>query len=133
MKCKEYNQEIKELPKGKTIMVKELGIEVETQLHTDMNVYSKVVIPKGMRLLTLSELLYLYNKKLVDFKQEDSSCYVNEIISNPSDQHREKKPMWAVWFNDYVDMFHVVGFNYFGDDGGRSRGVRFVRDMVTKK
>ena len=112
----------------KTIKIKELNLEVETELHTEMYTINKIKIPKGWRLLTLAEWILIYNK------YEDKINYggnPDEIISQPIDNNKDKYPYWNLWFGDFG--WSVLYGDWDLSCDGRVRGVRFCRDLKEHK
>jgi hypothetical protein len=134
MKCKECGRELEDTQCGreledtqKWINIPELGIEVEVNLHNDMNTISKIVIPTGYRLLTLSEWIVCYNKYKDSF---DWGGLPDEIVSQPIEENKSKYPYWNVWFRDLDDGSVLYGNNYLNlyyNNG--VRGVRFCREV----
>jgi len=115
---------------NKTIKIKELNIKVETELHTEMNKIDKINIPKGWRLLTLSEWLFIYNK------YRDKINYggiPDEIISQPIEEIKDKYPYWNVWFWDHDFRSVLSGSNGSLSCDDRVRGVRFCREIKRGK
>jgi hypothetical protein len=111
---------------NKTIKIKELNIEVETKLHTEMNRIDKIKIPKGWRLLTLSEWIFIYNK----YKNNmDYGGKPDEIVSQPIEENKDKYPYWNVWFGGLGYRSELLGFDGGLGSGLRVRGVRFCREM----
>jgi len=111
---------------NKTIEIKELNIEVETELHTEMNKISKIEIPKGWRLLTLAEWILIYNK----YKNKiNYGGNPDEIVSQPLEENKDKYPYWNVWFRSLVGRseFNGINGNLYCSSG--VRGVRFCKDV----
>lgn len=139
MNIQQIDQKIKELETKKqelmekqktekTIIIKELGIEVETKLHLDMNIISKLQIPIGWRLLTLSEWIFIYN----NYKNEiDYGGNPDELVSQPIKEKETEYPYWNVWFRSLVRS-GLNGYNWDLPGDFRLRGVRFCRDLKNK-
>lgn len=109
----------------KLIKIKELGIEVQQEYALKNIRVREIIIPKGMRLLTLDELLHIYNKHNAKFKDLDR---IDEAIQNPIDRFRKERPIWALWFGgvgDRSDLDGDYGLAYYYG----VRGVRFCRDV----
>jgi hypothetical protein len=118
-------------PESKWLKIPELKIEVETKLHTDMNMTKKIKVPKGCRLLTLSEWLFIYNnyKDKINYGGERP----DEIVSQPIKENEVKYPYWNVWFRNLDDGSGLDGYDRDLYSGVRARGVRFARDMGARK
>ena len=80
----------------KTIKIKELKIEVETEIHDKNKCLKDIKIPKGWRLLTMNKITWLHNSKykkklnLNDtweffeqpFKFNRNNCYVARFVAD---------------------------------------------------
>ena len=121
--CKHCGSELKEL--AKTIKVKELNIEIETEIHDKGKTFNEIKIPKGWRLPTYFELQtlrndkrYRYNLNLLDtwefVEQLDEMC---------------KKKDYIAWFGAYSGGA-VLGCYGDPSDSDAGLGVRFVRDLT---
>ena len=111
----------------KTIIIE--GVEYETELHTDMNEISKIVIPEGWRLMTLAEFLNIYNNHFELFNWETDK-YADEIVQQPIKDSEKEYPYWNVWLRGLVSGDR----SELGGDrdlycSSRVRGVRFCRDV----
>ena len=126
MKCKTCGQLLPKL--FKTIEIKELNIEVEREYNQKDLRIKDLTIPKGWRLLTLNEFLVCYNKYRKKFKDLDKT---DEVVQNPIDGNKKKRPYWNVWFVYLVDRSGLGGGRGLDYDG-RVRGVRFCRDFSKK-
>ena len=90
MNINQINRKIEALNKQKelllkkvaTIKIKELKIEVEKNLHEEMDYTSKIVIPTGWRLLELSELIFIYNNYQDKFNWGKDKFF-DEITKQP--------------------------------------------------
>ena len=109
----------------KLIKIKELGIEVQDGYDQRNIKLQDIKIPKGMRLLTLSELLHIYNKYQKKFKNLE---IIDEAIQNPIDKYREERPAWTLWFygldgrsglGGYDRLYYILSV----------RGVRFCKEI----
>lgn len=117
--------------KTKTIIIKELKIEVEKELHTEMDRTSKIIIPKGFRLLELPELIFIYNNYQDSFNWGKDEFF-DEVVKQPI--KNSKYPYFNAWLHR-LDCDDGSGLN-----GGRLlyydsavRGVRFCKDLKVKK
>jgi hypothetical protein len=108
------------------------NVEYETELHTDMNYISKIKIPKGWRLLTITELLNLWNnyRNYFDFGKKDG---VDEFIQQIFKDLKKKYPVANLWFNapQYRSYLYCGNRSLYYDD--YALGVRFCRDLKEKK
>jgi hypothetical protein len=129
-KLQKKKQEILLGDKVKTIEIKELNIEVEYEGHSEMNYVSKIEIPKGWRLLTLSEFLHIYNNYQDKFNW-GMDKYADEIVKQPIKKSEKDYPYWNVWFRRLDgSRSGLNGNNRLLDNGyDRVRGVRFARDL----
>jgi len=124
MNWKECGSEVPN--KTEWVKIPELGIEVETELHTDMDKISKIVIPKGLRLLTFSEWMVCYNKYKNKFNW---GGLPDEIVSQPIDENNDKYPYWNVWFRSLGGRSVLYGYDRDLISDSRVRGVRFCREL----
>ena len=121
MKCKLCGAEI--ITPTKTIKIKELKIEVETQIHDKGNKLSDIKIPKGWRLLKAQEVITLHNK----YAKELNMLVTWEFIEQPFELNKQKS---------YVARFVAVSdgaYLYCGrgpEFSGSSLGVRFCKDIT---
>ena len=103
------------------------GWEYERELHTEMNTFSKIKIPKGWKLITFGELMLLWNDYREDFNFGKDNRF-NEIVENPLKEKRKKYPYWNVWLAGLADGSGVCG--YYRDSSYLTvRGVRFKRKV----
>ena len=124
MKCKHCGSEIE----NKTIKIKELNIEVETEYSQKDIKIKDIKIPNGWRLLTLPEWLELYNNHQKKFKDLNKDS--DEIVQQPIESVKDKYPYWNVWWYDLDDGSVPGNRSLYYDDG--VRGVRFCRDLKKK-
>ena len=123
MKCKHCGSEIE----NKTIKIKELNIEVETEYSQKDIKIKNIKIPKGWRLLTLPEWIELYNNHQEKFKDLNKDS--DEIVKQPIKDNEIKYPYWNVWLFG-LDDGSVLGGNYrYLSCSYWVRGVRFCRDL----
>lgn len=127
MKCKMCGHELPE--KQEWVILSSMGIEVQQKQDTAIDSYSKIVIPEGMRLLTLSEFLNIWNehRALFDFGGD----LPDEVIAQPIKENAKKYPYWNVWFHriDDGDQSVLVGNYRDLHYGYRVGGVRFCREI----
>jgi len=107
------------------VYIKELKISVEKNLHTEMDIISKIVIPQGYRLLELSELIFIYNNYQDKFNWGEDKFF-DEITKQPIKDC--KYPYWNAWLHglDSDGQSGLVGSRYLSYDDA-VRGVRFVK------
>ena len=116
MKCPHCHKEID----LKNIKIKELKIEVETEIHDKGNMLKDIKIPKGWRLLTINEMVILSNNYSKELNLEDTW----EFIEQPFTKNKE-----------YIARFGAdsVGAGFYCGgcpaDSGASLGVRFCKDL----
>ena len=109
----------------KTIKIKELNIEVETEIHDKNKILSEIRIPKGWRLLTVNEIIWLHNSK---YKKQLNLEDTWEFIKQPFKINK-----------DYVARFGAIsvwaGLDCDRNSGIRddSLGVRFCKDIKETK
>ena len=125
-KIEELNKKKAELlaeqSKVKTLKIKELKIEVETQIHHKGEMFKEIIIPKGWRLLTANEIIFLFNNYAEQLNLEDTW----EFIEQPFNLNKQK---------DYVARFGAVSGRAdlicvrYPSDTGSSLGVRFCRSI----
>ena len=128
-RCKTCGHEIE----NKTIKLKIFGklLEIEKELHTEMNKASLVTIPDGWRLLELSEWIELINNYKDKFDWGINE-YADEIVSQPKKDIIDKYPYWNVWLHRIGsgNRSNLVGYNRILDCGNVVvRGVRFCREV----
>lgn len=116
----------KEEEKNKQILIKipELNIEVERNLHEDMQYVKYIKIPEGFRLLELSELLFIYNNYQNKFNWGKDEFF-DEIT---------KQPIKNCKFLHLNVWFDVCGSGFYGINrslvfNNAVRGVRFCREI----
>jgi len=115
-----------EIEERKTLKVEELKIEVETEIHDKGKMLSEIEIPKGWRLLTIQEVIFLFNNYLRKLNM-NNTC---EFIEQQLNFNRKK---------NYIARFVAdSGGAYLFCDGGAScagasLGVRFCRDLQEEK
>src|SRR3990167_2389650 len=123
MKCEDCKPEVNEWVK-----IQELKIEVQRERHSLGLAFKDIVVPKGLRLLTKKEILWLYESEyaeqlgLMMLKTGYWEEYIEQFIP-------ENKGKTAAWFG-----CGSINLNLDGDDDlygyGAGRGVRFVTDEV---
>src|SRR3990167_7112658 len=88
-------EELKSISKEKTIKIKELKIEVETEIHNKNQTLAEAMkdCPKGWRLLTYNEIQWLRNSKYIN---KLNLLYTWEFIENPD--KISKKRRYVAWF-----------------------------------
>lgn len=101
-------------------------IEVEKNLHLEMNRRNLIKIPNGYRLLTLSEFLEIWNNHV---DKLEWGGLPDEIVKQPIKEIEETYPYWNIWLRR-LDDGDRSGLN--GDSrslfyGNSVRGVRFVK------
>lgn len=123
MKCKTCGHEIEEL-----IKIPELTIEVERELHTEMNTVSLIQVPKGFRLLELSELIFIYNNYQDKFNWGEDKFF-DEIVKQPIKDC--KYPYHNAWLRrlDDGNGSVLVGNGRYLSYNDAVRGVRFCREV----
>src|SRR3990167_1713998 len=83
-------EELKSISKEKTIKIKELKIEVETEIHNKNQTLAEAIkdCPKGWRLLTYNEIQWLRNSKYIN---KLNLLYTWEFIENPDKISKKRK------------------------------------------
>jgi hypothetical protein len=108
----------------KTINIKELGIEVEKEIHNKGETLPSIKIPKGWRLLKVEEIIFLFNnekyKKLLNL---DNTW---EFIEQSFNLNKEKG--YVAGFGAASDRA-FLGFDRGSASSGGALGVRFCRDL----
>mgnify|MGYP001577100897 CR=1 FL=1 len=105
-----------------TLIIKELKIEVEKNIHDKDKCLKDIIIPKGWRLLKTSEIIFLFN----NYKEELNLADAWEFIKQPFKLNNQNG--------------HVARFGAYSDRAGldcsrnpdnhdAGLGVRFVRDI----
>jgi hypothetical protein len=106
---------------NKTIIINNL--EIETELHKEINRMNLIKIPKGWRLLTFNEFQNIYNNHKDKFDFEN----LDEIIQNPFPN--SKYPYWNMWLSGLGSDSYVDGNNWRLNFNNSVRGVRFCREV----
>jgi hypothetical protein len=114
-KCKHCGSEIADMPK--TLVVKELGIEVQTEISQKGITFKDLIIPKGWRLLTVNEIIYLYN----NYANALSLLDTWEFIEQPFKRNNSVARFYAYSDRAGLDCYRDPDIR---DDG---LGVRFCR------
>ncbi len=110
----------------KTIIIKELNIEVETKIHNKNKTLNEIKIPDGWRLLTVSEIIFLTNK----YKKELNLEKTWEFIEQPFKINKEKNYVARFYaYSDVAYLFAIWDSTY----SDRALGVRFCRDIGENK
>jgi len=108
----------------KTIKIKKLGIEVETETHDKGKLLEEIKIPKGWRLLKINEIIFLHNN--LKYKKQLNMKDTWEYFEQPLNLNKQ---------NNYISWFRAnSGRAYFNCDWYPSNsdaglGVRFVKNM----
>lgn len=107
-----------------TIKVKELCIEVETEIHDKGKALLNIKIPKGWRLLRSEEIIFLHNNE--EYKKKLNMGHTWEFIEQPFNLNKEK---------GYVARFDAspgcVSLYYDRNPSSMlsSLGIRFCKDL----
>ena len=115
-----------EANKQSTLIIKELKIEVETKIHDKDKCLKDITIPKGWRLLTSNEIIFLFNNYEKELNLKDTW----EFIEQPFKLNKEE---------GYVARFYAYsgrasfGCDWDPDNHFAGLGVRFCRDIGVKK
>jgi hypothetical protein len=120
MKCKHCGHEIED---RSSIKIKELRIEVETEIHDKDKTLKEIEIPKGWRLLTLEEIMWLHNSK---YKKKLNLDDTWEFIEQPFKINKENN--FVARFVANSDRANLY-CNGIPDYSYSSLGVRFCRDL----
>lgn len=105
-----------------TLIIKELKIEVEKNIHDKDKCLKDIIIPKGWRLLTTSEIIFLFN----NYKEELNLADAWEFIKQPFKLNNQNG--YVAWFNAYSGRASLnCDWDPAVTDPGL--GVRFVRDI----
>ena len=124
MKCKLCGAEI--ITPTKTIKIKELKIEVETQIHDKGNKLSDIKIPKGWRLLKAQEVITLHNKYAKELNMLDTW----EFTEQPFELNKQKSYVARfIAFSDRAFLFRGRDPEY----SSSSLGVRFCKDITDEE
>jgi len=120
----------KEEPKSELVFIPELNIEIEKNLHIEMDKINKIVIPQGYRLLELSELLFIYNNYQDKFNWGKDKHF-DEITSQPIKDNK-KYPYWNAWLHWLVDDYRseLVGYCRSLNCNYEVRGCRFCKESL---
>ena len=117
--------------KKETIKIKELGLEIEKELHREVEIIKDIKIPKGWRLLTLSEFLEIWNNHRSEFNFGGDKF--DEIIKQPLKDKIKDYPFYNVWLLRFDNWSELNGCNRNLYCDNWSRGVRFCRDLKKQK
>ena len=116
----------------KTMKVPELGIEVEIEVHDKKKSFNQIkkFIPKGWRLMTVQECIFLANKKeyAKPLKMDGSSLEDDFFIEQPFELNRTYK-LVARFGADSGGA--DLNCNWVLDYSYSSLGVRLVRSIKT--
>ena len=121
------NQEIKDII-GKTIVDKDLGLEIETKVH-DFNIKcSDIVIPSGWRIPTMTESINILDKYSKTLSDKDWYAF---FIEQPSKINKSKGLVAVAVCNFSGEL----GLNLVGEtsDVSDDMGVLLVRDLKKVK
>lgn len=125
MRCKTCGHEIA-IPSN-TIKVKELKIDVEVNVHDKGKKLSEIEIPKGWRLLTINEVIFLANSEHAQtLKMDLSSSQDDFFFEQPFECNRNKG--YIAWFCAYSGGAGLV-CGGGPRNSGSALGVRFCRDV----
>jgi len=117
--------------KKETIKIKELGLEIEKELHREMGRFKDIKIPKGWRLLTISEFLEIWNNHRSKFNFDGDRF--DEMIKQPLKDKVKNYPFYNVWLDRLDYWSGLNGANWGLDYDLGSRGVRFCRELKKQK
>ena len=124
MKCKCCGAEIVD----DWIKIPELNIEVQKNLTHKSIKFKDLVIPKGLRLMTLQEGTYIYDNKILDNFPDNNW----EMIEQFSKINKEKGYSCSA-LDDFNGRLGANGY-YFGVNVNCcALGVRFVRELKAVK
>ena len=133
-KLQEQLKKVEETEKQQMLAIIKLStgtILVEKNLHKEMNTPSKIVIPKGYRLLKLHEFIEIYNNH---FDKLDWSEKPDEFVEQPIEKNKSKYPCRNVWFGSVGDGSGLYGSDRgLGYDDIKAFGVRFCKDLEEKQ
>ena len=122
--CSSCGHEIVEV--NKTLIIKGLGIEVETKISQKGKKFSELIIPKGWRLLTTNEIIFLHNNYGKQLNLENTW----EFIEQPFNSNKEKG--LVAWFDAAANKADLSCYwnplYSFAD-----LGVRFCRNIKESK
>lgn len=129
MESKEPNQEEKEVKIGKTIVIKDLGIEVETKISQKGTPWDDVIYPKGWRKLTKDEIWSLYaDKKLrKQLNLNDTWEFIETFVEDFPVSRFQAHACRA-----YLDCY-AGPREHHSSDSAKAVGIRFCRDMQEEK
>ena len=102
--------------------IPELKIEVELEIHDKGKYLKDIEIPKGLRLLKINEIIFLYN----NYKKELNMENTWEFFEQPFTEYKNKN------YNARLDAYGSGAGLYCGRDPGdsdSSLGVRFCREI----
>jgi len=120
MKCDNCKKEVNEWVK-----IPELKIEVQRERHSLGKAFKDIVVPRGLRLLTVTEAVWLCNSKYAKELGMNTGTGWYEYIEQPFEANKGK---WAAWFGCNSNSLYLDGNNYLNDFDA-ARGVRFVRSL----
>ena len=121
MKCKECGHELKE---NKTIKIKELKIEVETEIHDKNKCLKDIEIPEGWRLLRIDEIIFLFNNKKYNKLLNLKDTW--EFIEQPFELNKENSLVGRFCADSVRVGLYCCGHPRFAD---ASLGVRFCKEI----
>ena len=123
MKCKicGHEHEIEEL---KTIKIKELKIEVETEIHDKNKCLEDIEIPEGWRLLRIDEIIFLFNNKKYNKLLNLKDTW--EFIEQPFELNKENS---LVGRFDAVSDWVILDCDCHPQVAVASLGVRFCKEI----
>jgi len=106
----------------KTIKIKELGIEVESEYHFKDIILKDIKEPKGWRVLNTNEFFWLINSR---YAKELGMMDTYEAVKHPYKKCKQK--YWALWFRSVDGRSGLFGnglvYAY------SVRGVRFCKEV----
>ena len=105
-----------------TLIIKELKIEVEKNIHDKDKCLKDIIIPKGWRLLKTSEIIFLFN----NYKEELNLADAWEFIKQPFKLNNQNGHVAR--FGAYSDRAYL-SCGRLPDNHNAGLGVRFVRDI----
>ena len=115
----------------KTIKIKELGLEIEKELHREMEIIKDIKIPKGWRLLNINEFLEIWNNHRSKF--DFGGDRFDEIIKQPLKDKVKNYPFYNVWLYGLDGGSVLDGYSGILSCANGSRGVRFCRELKKQK
>ena len=124
VRCKSCGQELADKRRIVSIDVSIDGkkIEIESGIHDFGIAFKDIKIPKGWRLPTLSEGVWIFNNLRKEiFKKDYSYFYIEQFID-------EYKGKYAAWLGCY-DYYFILNTYDDLDNLNAARGVLFVRGV----